>query len=79
MKLATQQNAFFLNAMTKVLSGSLLPNPFGFALGGPTLESFVALQKDMLEMAMEQGTAAIEAIQESGKTAEKVTTWFNIL
>ncbi len=73
MKLATQQNAFFLNAFTKALSGSLMPNPFGFSLGGPALESCVALQKNMLEMAMGQSTAVIEAIQES---AEKATTEF---
>ena len=76
MKLATRQNAFFLDAITKALSGSLMPNPFGFNLGGPALESCVALQKDMLKMAMEQGTAVMEAIQESGKTAEKVRSEF---
>jgi hypothetical protein len=76
MKLAAQQNAFFLNAITKALSGSLLPNPFGFSLGDQALESCVAMQKSMLEAAMGQGAAVMEAMLESGKTAEKVTSEF---
>lgn len=77
MKLATQQNAFFLNAITKALSGSLLPNPFGFDLGGPALESCVAMQKNMLEIAMAQSTAVMEAIQESTKIADKSKSEFS--
>jgi polyhydroxyalkanoate synthesis regulator protein len=74
MKVITQQNALFLNAITKALSGSLLPNPFGFALGGQALEDCVAMQKEMMAAAMQQGAAVIEAIQEAGKTADKATT-----
>jgi hypothetical protein len=77
MKLAAQQNAFFLNAMTKALSGSLMPNPFGFNLGGQALEGYAAIQKNMLDVAMEQGTAVIEAIQESGKKVEKANSEFS--
>ncbi len=77
MKLAAQQNAFFLNAITKVLSGSLLPNPFGFELSGPVLDGCVAIEKNMLDMALEQSTAVIEAIQKTGKAAEKATSEFS--
>jgi hypothetical protein len=76
MKLAVQQNAFFLNAFTKALSGSLLPNPFGFDLSNPVLEGCAAFQKNMLDMAMEQSTAVIEAMEESGKNAEKANSEF---
>jgi hypothetical protein len=76
MKVIAQQNALFLNAITKAMTGSLLPNPFGFALGGPTLEDCVAMQKQMLAMAMQQGTAVMEAVQEAGKTAERATSEF---
>lgn len=70
MKLAAKQSSFFLNAITKALTGSLLPNPFGFDLGGPALEGCVAMQKKMLDMALQQSTAVMEAIQESGNRSE---------
>ena len=69
MKLIAQQNALFLNAFTKAMSGSLLPNPFGFTLASPAMEDCLALQKEMLAKAMEQSTAVMEAIQEAGKKA----------
>lgn len=69
MKLIAQQNALVLNAFTKAMSGALMPNPFGFTLAGPAMEECIALQKEMLAKAMEQGTAMIEAIQEAGNKA----------
>lgn len=69
MKVIAQQNALILNAFTKAMSGSLLPNPFGFTLAVPGMEDYFAMQKEMLAKAMEQGTAVMEAMQEAGNKA----------
>ena len=69
MKVIAQQNALLLNAFTKAMTGSLMPNPFGFTLAIPAMEECVAMQKEMLAKAMEQSTAVMEAMQEAGKKA----------
>ena len=69
MRVIAKQNELFLNAFAKAMSGALMPNPFGFALGGPALEDCFAMQKEMMAKAMEQGTAVMEAIQEAGTKA----------
>ena len=69
MKLIAQQNALVLNAFTKAMTGALMPNPFGFALTNPAMEASLAMQKEMLAKAMEQGTAMMEAMQEAGTKA----------
>ena len=76
MKAIAQQNAAFLNSITKALSGPSLANPFGFVFGGQALESCIAMQKEMLARAMEQSTAVLEVMQEAGKTADKATAEF---
>jgi len=80
LKFAAQQNAFALNAFKKVLNGtpfaSLATLPV-FALAGPALEGSLAIQKNQVELALEQGTAVVEAIQESGTDPEKASTEFS--
>ena len=77
LNLAAQQNAFFLGAIKQAVNGSLLPNPFGFDQGGHAFEGCVAIQKNLLNMAMEQSTAMIEAIQESGQNTDKAMSEFS--
>jgi hypothetical protein len=77
LNLAVQQNAFFLGAIKQAMNGSLLPNPFGFDLGGQAFEGCVAIQKNLLNMALEQSTAMIEAIQESGQNTDKAMSEFS--
>ena len=75
LDLAAQQNADILAAIKKALKDTPLANLPVFDLAGPAIEGCIAIQKNVLDMLIEQSTAAIasfEAIKEAGMDANKV-------
>jgi hypothetical protein len=77
---AVQQNAEILASNKKALKGSSLPNLFVLDLAGPAFEGFVAVQKNLLALTLEQSNAAIAAFQAFGKDATKAKAEFgNVL
>ena len=68
---AVKQNAEILAAIKKALKGTSLPGLFVLDLAGEAIEGFVAVQKSLLDLALEQNNASIEAVQAYGKDADK--------
>jgi hypothetical protein len=66
MDLAVKQNAEVLASCKNVLHASI-PGVFVFELAGQAFESYVTLQKSLLDMAVQQSTAVIETSQEYGQ------------
>jgi hypothetical protein len=77
---AVQQNAEILASIKKALKGSSLPGLFVLDLAGQAVEGFVAVQKTLLDLALEQSNASIEAFQAYGQDATKAKAEFgNVL
>jgi hypothetical protein len=74
MNLIAQQNALFLNTITKALSGSFMPE---FVLGEQALERCIAFQKKILQMSIAQSAVVIEAILQPGNAADEVSSDFS--
>jgi hypothetical protein len=78
LDLAVEQNAKVLASFEKALRASPLPNLFLFDLAGSAFESYVALQKSLLGLAVEQYAASIAAAQEysfgAGKSKGRIGT-----
>jgi hypothetical protein len=68
---AVKQNAEILASIKKSLNGSTLPGLFVLDLAGEAVEGFVAVQKSLLDLALEQSNASIEAFQSFGKETAK--------
>jgi hypothetical protein len=60
LDLAVQQNNELLASCKKALQASM-PGLFLFDLAGQAFEGYVTLQKSLLDLAVEQSTAAVEA------------------
>jgi hypothetical protein len=60
---AVKQNAEILASIKKSLNGFSLPGLFVLDLAGQAVEGFVAVQKTLLDLALEQNNASIEAFQ----------------
>jgi hypothetical protein len=71
LDLAVKQNAEILASIKKALKGSSLPTLPILDLAGESFEGFVAVQKSLLDLALEQSNASIEAAQSFGKDASK--------
>ena len=63
LNLSLQQNADILAAIKKALKGSNLPGLFVLDLAGQAAEGYVAVQKQLLDLALEQSSAALKALQ----------------
>jgi hypothetical protein len=68
---AVKQNAEILASIKKALKGSTLPGLFVLDLAGQTVEGFVAVQKTLLDLTLEQSNASIAALQSFGKDTAK--------
>ena len=71
LDLAVKQNAEILAAIKNALKGTSLPGLFVLDLAGEAVEGLVGVQKSLLNLALEQSNASIEAVQAYGKDAEK--------
>ena len=63
LNLSLQQNADILAAIKKALKGTNLPGLFVLDLAGQAAEGCVAVQKQLLDLGLEQSSAAIKALQ----------------
>ncbi len=68
---AREQNAEVLTSCKKVLKASSLPGLFVFDLAGQAFEGYVTLQKNLLDLAVEQSTSMMNAAQEYSQDASK--------
>lgn len=64
MDLAFEQNSAILAFYRKALKGSALPGQFLFNFTDQALEGAVAMQKRLLNLAVQQGAAVTKAAQE---------------
>jgi hypothetical protein len=77
---AVQQNAEILASIKKALKGTSLPNLFVIDLAGQAFEGAVAVQKNLLNLALEQSVATAEAFQAYRQDATKAQSEFgNVL
>ncbi len=67
------QNSEFLSTWKQMFKGSALPGLSLFDLAGQAFESYVALQKNLLDLAVEQSTAVVEAVQEFKQNPEEAS------
>jgi hypothetical protein len=74
---AVQQNAEILASIKKNLKNSSLPGTFVFDLAGEAFVGFVAVQKNLLDLALEQNAAAVAAFQAYGQDASKAKADFS--
>jgi len=65
LNLAAQQNADILAAIKKALKNTPLANLPGLDLAGQAVEGYIAIQKNLLDLAQEQFEAALEASQQT--------------
>jgi hypothetical protein len=72
LSLALQQNAEILASIKKALKGSNLPGLFLLDLAAQAAEGCVAVQKQLLELGLEQSNAAIQAVLNLGQNAGDV-------
>jgi hypothetical protein len=72
LNLALQQNADILGAIKNALKGSNLPGLFVLDLAAQAAEGCVAVQKQLIDLALEQSNAAIQALQNLGQNAGDV-------
>lgn len=82
LNLAAQQNADLLAAIKKAIKGTPLASLPVFELAGPAFEGAIAIQKNLLDMALEQSNAALAsfgAIKEAGLDANKLKAEFSNL
>src|SRR6266511_4238338 len=63
LDLAVQQNAEIVTAIKKALKGTQLPGLFILDLAAEALLGLVAVQKQLLDLGLEQSAAAIEALK----------------
>jgi hypothetical protein len=68
---AVKQNAEILASTKNALKGSSLPGLFVLDLAGEAVEGFVAVQKSLLDLALDQSNASIAAVQSFGKDTAK--------
>ena len=78
LDLASEQNAEVLASYKKTLKAWSLP-VFLFDGIGTAAEGYVALQKSLLELAVEQSTAVITAVQECSQDASNAKSKINTL
>jgi hypothetical protein len=70
LDMAVAQNTEFLTSCKKAISVPL-PGAFLFDVAGSAFEGYVALQKSLLGLAVEQSTAVLEATQECSLDSDK--------
>jgi len=71
LDLAVEQNTEFLASCKKALKATQMPGLFLFDIAGSAFEGYVALQKNLLGLAVEQSTSVIDAAQEYSQDAGK--------
>jgi hypothetical protein len=70
LDLAVKQNTEFVAAIKNALKGTSMPGMFVLDLALQALEGYVTVQKQLLALALEQSSAAIEALKNLGQNPE---------
>jgi len=78
LDLAVEQTTEVLASCKKALPASM-PGLFLFDLAGQAFEGYLTLQKRLVDLAVEQSTAAVEATNEYMQDASKATAGFPTL
>ncbi len=71
LDMAAEQNAEVLASCKKALSASPMPGLFLFDLAGQAFEGYVALQKNLMGLAVEQSSSMMDTAQEYNRDASK--------
>jgi hypothetical protein len=71
LDMVAEQNSEFLSTWKQAFKGSTMPGLFLFDLAGQAFEGYVALQKNLLDLAVEQSTAVVKAVQEFKQNPEE--------
>ena len=79
LDLAAQQNADILVAIGKALKSLPMADLTPLEMAGAAFEGYVTIQKTLLDMAMEQSNAVVEAIEVSGSDVSKASEEFSKL
>lgn len=79
LDLAAQQNADILAAVRNALEKVPMADMTALEMAGAAFEGYVTIQKTLLDMAMEQSNAVVEAIEASGSDVGKTHEEFNKL
>jgi hypothetical protein len=79
LDLAVEQNAEILASCKKALKATQMPGLFLFDIASSAVEGYVALQKNLLGLAVEQSTSVIDAAQECSLDASKAKGISNLI